>query len=55
MLETKIVKQGRLKLEGVWFKKLTNVYSWPQYIFVSSGNDMIFLREENICGTVNEN
>ena len=35
--------------EGWKWKQLTNVYSWPQYIFVSSGKDMIFLREDNIC------
>lgn len=30
-------------------KCLTNVYSWPQYIFVPSGKDMSFLREDSIC------
>lgn len=34
----------------IWrIKGLTNVYSWPQYMFVSSGKDMIFLRDESIC------
>lgn len=34
----------------IWkIKWLTNVYSWPQYMLVSSGKDMIFLRDESIC------
>ena len=41
-------KAGNIKDE---IKKLTNVYSWPQYILVSSDNDVIFLREDNICNT----
>lgn len=48
---------GKIQWEQIkiWNEtQLTNVYSWPQYIFVSSGKELILLSEAYIWNTQKE-